>query len=112
MGMGGDGGGATTTTKTTQTLPKWLQPYAKQLAGQAASLYGAGAQYPQQQVAPLNQTQQQAFQQFQDLYGNLRNQRRLGRDYSRSHRGHRAARRSPEPARRAARPARWLWPVR
>src|SRR5215472_535514 len=71
MGMGGDGGGATTTTKTTQTLPKWLQPYAKQLAGHAASLYGAGAHYPQQQVAPLNQTQQQAFQQFQDLYGNL-----------------------------------------
>src|SRR5215472_17862638 len=68
--MGG-GGPSTTTTKTTQTLPKWLQPYAQGLAGQAAGLYGPGQQYPQQQVAPLTPTQQQAFQQFQDLYGNL-----------------------------------------
>jgi hypothetical protein len=68
---GGGGGGSTQTTKTTQQLPKWLQPYAQGLAGQAAGLYGAGQQYPQQSVAPFSPAQQQGFQDVQNVYNQL-----------------------------------------
>jgi hypothetical protein len=65
------GGPSTTTSKTTTSLPTWAQPYAKGLLSQASGLYGAGSQYPQQQVAPLDPTQQQAFGDIQSVYNQL-----------------------------------------
>jgi len=73
MGMGG-GGPSNVTQKTTTSIPKWAQPYAQGILSDASSLYGpafGGGGFPQQSVAPLDPTQQEAFQQFQDLYGNL-----------------------------------------
>ena len=57
------GGGGTTNTVQTQTIPSWLQSSAQYGLNQGQSLYGQGGPnyYPGNQVAPFSPLQEQAL---------------------------------------------------